>query len=431
MAALKKFAWIGLAFVLAAGTAWADKWDDLAARLVATQINAPATSPQAASWGYSTSSIIIDVDYAAGMTAQGLLVYYGSRDGAANLTACRKAAEYINQVLCPRTEGVFSSDIYFTGALYAAETNLALKAKWLATINSQLNRYNAYPLPGVISWYLANPSSPNLAAYDIAYIAVGANLAGHATAGAWRNALIQAVGQLTGGAATFQTLGLACSVWGLQATGGLPGGTIPSGYFAGQTYASLPAKLAALQEAGVQNWFFPNYDKTGCPFTQDCAFAIRALLFSDPIYATQIQKARAAIERKILVNGDLDSSIHVQGPMIYEPGVMGEALAAMPITIPPCVGCFTRGDVDNDNSISIGDVMVMLDNLYNGLPSNCWDAVDANDDNQLDISDPVKVLNYLFIAGPPLPPPFPPPAFGPDTTPPPAGGMPACTRVKP
>ncbi|MBN1417461.1 MAG: hypothetical protein JXP34_01720 [Planctomycetes bacterium] len=446
MAVLKRSAWIGLAFVLAAGTAWADEWDDLAGRLVATQMDAPATSPQAASWGYSTSSTLIDVDYAAGMTAQGLLVYYNSRDGAANLTACRKAGEYIVQILCPRTDGVFSSDVYFLAALAQDDPDSTLAAKWLATVNCQLDRYDSYPLSGVISWYLANPTSPNLAAYDIAYIAVGAYLSGHATAGAWRTALISAVGQLTGGTTTFQTLGLACSVWGLEATGGMPAGTIPSGYFAGKTYASLPGELAALQEGynpisgqpdiptSTQFWFFSNFDKTGCPFTQDAAFAIRALELVDPIlYAMAIQKARAAIENKVLANGDLDSSLHVEGPLVYEPGVMGEALAAMPFVPPVCNGCFTRGDANNDNAVDIGDVTTMLDNLFNGVPSDCWDSVDANDDNELDISDPVRVLNWIFLSGPALPAPFPPPVYGPDTTPDVVGPyyIPACTRVKP
>ena len=64
-----------------------------------------------------------------------------------------------------------------------------------------------------------------------------------------------------------------------------------------------------------------------------------------------------------------------------------------------------------------------LDGLYAGFiintivgifpPSNCEDALDANDDGQLDIADAIYVLNYLFIAGPAMPPPFPEPGLDP------------------
>jgi hypothetical protein len=40
------------------------------------------------------------------------------------------------------------------------------------------------------------------------------------------------------------------------------------------------------------------------------------------------------------------------------------------------------------------------------------DAADADDDGSLTITDPIKVLNYLFLGADALPPPFP--GAGPD-----------------
>jgi hypothetical protein len=47
--------------------------------------------------------------------------------------------------------------------------------------------------------------------------------------------------------------------------------------------------------------------------------------------------------------------------------------------------------------------------LFDGAdPEECDDACDFNDDGELDISDPVSGLNYLFVMGSPSPPaPFP------------------------
>ena len=57
----------------------------------------------------------------------------------------------------------------------------------------------------------------------------------------------------------------------------------------------------------------------------------------------------------------------------------------------------------------------MLANQFGGAPVDCEDACDANDDGQMNMADPVYVLNWLFKFGPePLAPgPF---NDGPDPT---------------
>ena len=49
----------------------------------------------------------------------------------------------------------------------------------------------------------------------------------------------------------------------------------------------------------------------------------------------------------------------------------------------------------------------------------CLEAADANNDGALNVTDPVLILNYLFLAGPPPSAPGPPPGpCGQDPDPP-------------
>ena len=77
---------------------------------------------------------------------------------------------------------------------------------------------------------------------------------------------------------------------------------------------------------------------------------------------------------------------------------------------------FLRGDASSDGEIDIGDPIGILDALFRGgRPPACEDTADANDDGRIDISDPIHILGYLFLGG--APPPAPHPACGPDPTP--------------
>ena len=76
---------------------------------------------------------------------------------------------------------------------------------------------------------------------------------------------------------------------------------------------------------------------------------------------------------------------------------------------------FTRGDVDQDQTINVGDAVAMLNYLAGNGPIPCLDAADVNDDGEVTIVDPVYLLHWLFNAGaPPELPLFP---CGPDPTP--------------
>lgn len=72
----------------------------------------------------------------------------------------------------------------------------------------------------------------------------------------------------------------------------------------------------------------------------------------------------------------------------------------------PAGPTFIRGDANDDDQVDLSDAVWTLGALFLGGPApTCEDAADANDDGGLDISDPVATLLALFSAGPALPPP--------------------------
>jgi uncharacterized protein DUF1565 len=77
---------------------------------------------------------------------------------------------------------------------------------------------------------------------------------------------------------------------------------------------------------------------------------------------------------------------------------------------------FFRGDCDLNSELEITDPLKTLTYLFlGGIRPTCPDACDSNDDGTLDIADGVYTLSYLYAGGrqPPLPFPF----LGADSTP--------------
>lgn len=67
---------------------------------------------------------------------------------------------------------------------------------------------------------------------------------------------------------------------------------------------------------------------------------------------------------------------------------------------------FLRGDVNNDQAVNIGDPIQLLAYLFGeGDPLDCMDAADVDDSGMIDIADAINELNYIFGGGvPPMPP---------------------------
>jgi hypothetical protein len=76
---------------------------------------------------------------------------------------------------------------------------------------------------------------------------------------------------------------------------------------------------------------------------------------------------------------------------------------------------FIRGDANHDGNVDISDAVFKLNWLFLGRAGPaCADAADSNDDGRLDISDAIETLRCAFIAAGCPRPPFP--ECGPDPT---------------
>ena len=70
---------------------------------------------------------------------------------------------------------------------------------------------------------------------------------------------------------------------------------------------------------------------------------------------------------------------------------------------------FTRGDANQDETLDIADPLFVLNALFSPdqpTEPQCWKATDANDDGSVEVSDAVFLLLRLFDAGLLVPPPF-------------------------
>lgn len=69
-------------------------------------------------------------------------------------------------------------------------------------------------------------------------------------------------------------------------------------------------------------------------------------------------------------------------------------------------GEFLRADSNQDERVDVSDPIAIFAYLFLGGPEpDCLSACDMNDDSRVDISDGVFGLNYLFLGGPSIPEP--------------------------
>src|SRR5690606_21806312 len=68
---------------------------------------------------------------------------------------------------------------------------------------------------------------------------------------------------------------------------------------------------------------------------------------------------------------------------------------------------FRRGDADGNGSVNVTDPIYIQNYLFlAGPPPDCLDSADTNDDADINISDSIYLLQYLFM-GSGNPPPWP------------------------
>jgi hypothetical protein len=69
---------------------------------------------------------------------------------------------------------------------------------------------------------------------------------------------------------------------------------------------------------------------------------------------------------------------------------------------------FKRGDANDDCNVDLSDGVYVLTFLFNGGPAPvCRDAADANDTAVIDITDAIYIFGFLFLGGPSPPEPGP------------------------
>jgi hypothetical protein len=69
---------------------------------------------------------------------------------------------------------------------------------------------------------------------------------------------------------------------------------------------------------------------------------------------------------------------------------------------------FLRGDPNDDAAVDISDAVRILEFLFHGEGEvRCLESANANRDDNVDISDSIYVLHFLFLGGAPPAAPFP------------------------
>ncbi|MBI4600750.1 MAG: hypothetical protein HY721_02205 [Planctomycetes bacterium] len=94
---------------------------------------------------------------------------------------------------------------------------------------------------------------------------------------------------------------------------------------------------------------------------------------------------------------------------------------AIEVATPGPIAAFHRGDADQNGQLQLTDAVQVLGYLFLGKPGRvpqCLDAADADDSGTLAITDAVRILDYLFRGIGAIGSPGPPPAAcGEDPTP--------------
>ena len=82
----------------------------------------------------------------------------------------------------------------------------------------------------------------------------------------------------------------------------------------------------------------------------------------------------------------------------------GEDEITCTVTVPSVGTPFRRGDADGVGQVDLTDGVFLLNFLFlNGPAPPCFDAADVNDDGELNITTGVFLFNFLFVSGP-IPP---------------------------
>ena len=75
---------------------------------------------------------------------------------------------------------------------------------------------------------------------------------------------------------------------------------------------------------------------------------------------------------------------------------------------------FIRGDANGDDQLNLVDPIYLMEFLFLGRASPpCMDAADTTDDGRVELNDSIRFLSFFFIGADPPPPPYPNPGLDP------------------
>ena len=112
----------------------------------------------------------------------------------------------------------------------------------------------------------------------------------------------------------------------------------------------------------------------------------------------------------------VDTVLTVRGNTVDPAQIRGITIVHNDAACAPPGVVFQRADANNDDKVDIADPIFTINWLIrNGPPPACIASADANDDGKTDLSDPLYTIAYRFQAGPVPPAPFP--SCGQDATP--------------
>jgi hypothetical protein len=182
-----------------------------------------------------------------------------------------------------------------------------------------------------------------------------------------------------------------------------------SGAFALNTVVSL----ANLPEVGVP-WHVEGEDLNGDGQCDAIAFDTERiiLIFSilDPLRrATEVIRTTGESEFRTMVRvGDMNNDGLVD--VIVNGGACERHFAPCKLSIflGQSARDFVRGDANKDSEVNLSDALGILGYLFLGTKTPaCLDSADADDDGIVELTDAVYLLSFLFLGTAQLPPPYP------------------------
>ena len=154
--------------------------------------------------------------------------------------------------------------------------------------------------------------------------------------------------------------------------------------------------------------------------------------WQNPLPYDSISVTRNGAELATLPQGTtsfLDVDPGLAGIVEYEVnGSIGSAVSetsSCQVEFPIPDGFFIRGDTTADGALDLADPVKSLEYLFIGGDMPCASAADHDDSGTLDLGDAISLLDYLFTAGPAPAVPFP--YAGTDPTPDTLGCLVSCT----